>query len=212
MALRAFYLVLLVAAVSGSPNGLYSSSSSSTFKSANSKSSNDQSIWSIANDEAGGDGELNEEPANGVKPSIISEEKILTVKEGSTVELPCDVKDLGEFVILWRRRGNRVILFAGTVRVNDNQRLQLGPRHQLIIQNVERDDEGDYVCEVSTNPPMILRHNLTIYDPTVAPPHTNEIDSDASVSSAIVMSSSSTLLTSLLICISALYAVKNYQC
>lgn len=153
------------------------------------------------------------QPLNDVKPMIVSESQNMEVQGGSEIRLPCEVKDLGEYVILWRRRANKRVLFVGFVRVSAGNRMNLGPRNELVIDNITKDDEGDYTCEVSTNPPLTVRHELKIYDLLSAPKSSNEVDRTSSGTlhlDASLSMTSSAFLSTLCTCISVFYAVKSF--
>lgn len=102
-------------------------------------------------------------------PHVLSAPSIIQATIGEVVTFPCDVDDLGDFVLLWKK-GIKRILFAGDIRVYRDDRFKVVDKTSLQISSVQPKDRGEYVCLISSNPPIELAHNLDVlYPPTVKP-------------------------------------------
>ncbi|XP_055699736.1 protein amalgam isoform X1 [Phlebotomus papatasi] len=66
---------------------------------------------------------------------------------GDTLMLPCEVENLGSFVLLWRRGAN--VLTASNIMVTRDERVRLIDGYNLEITELEPQDAGDYVCQIS---------------------------------------------------------------
>ena len=88
----------------------------------------------------------------------------LNVSLDATAVLPCEVADLGEMVLLWKR-GPRVI-FAGEMKVRRDERLSLQGT-DLVISGVRLKDRGLYTCEIETDRdgPVQVVHKLEVLQP-----------------------------------------------
>ncbi|KIH66559.1 immunoglobulin I-set domain protein [Ancylostoma duodenale] len=81
---------------------------------------------------------------------IVTKGRTITVNEGSQLELPCYVQDLGSESIIWRRKENA--LFIDEENLAEDERMQVikdGSNSTLTILDVEPMDMSDYVCAVS---------------------------------------------------------------
>ena len=83
------------------------------------------------------------------------------MEEGATLVLPCQVKDLNDLVLLWKK-GSRV-LTAGQMKVRRNDRFELR-KTNLEIRDIREKDRGEYVCEVETDDdqPIAIIHSVEI--------------------------------------------------
>ena len=79
-------------------------------------------------------------------PKILSTNQSYEVLKGSTYVLECKVKNLGKFVVLWRK-GDR-ILSAGKLLVRKDGKVKVTEKYDLKISDIEERDAGEYVCEV----------------------------------------------------------------
>ncbi|XP_065202875.1 roundabout homolog 1-like isoform X1 [Planococcus citri] len=102
---------------------------------------------------------------NGVtpQPKFTSRGQTFRVVLGDTLVLPCEVQDLGTFVILWRR-GSTVIT-AATLMIIRDSRFRLVDGFNLEISNVMPQDAGDYVCQISDDDNRDLIHTVEILVP-----------------------------------------------
>lgn len=95
-------------------------------------------------------------------PRFLSRGQTFRVVLGDTLVLPCEVQDLGTFVILWRR-GSTVITAANLIIIRDS-RFRLVDGYNLEISNVMPQDAGDYVCQLSDENKDII-HTVEILVP-----------------------------------------------
>lgn len=99
-------------------------------------------------------------------PQLMSTAIAVEATAGESVSFPCDVDDLGDFVLLWKREKNR-ILFAGDLRIVRDDRVRT-EGSSLQISSVQPKDSGEYTCQISTNPPIELSHTLDVlYPPSI---------------------------------------------
>ncbi|KAL3982212.1 Immunoglobulin I-set domain family protein [Acanthocheilonema viteae] len=85
------------------------------------------------------------------------------VDEGDNVELPCNIRDIGEdTVVIWKR--GELVLFTDEEVFHEDQRFQLHRKDNnftLVIERVEPYDGAKYVCEI-TSPEMSITHTLEV--------------------------------------------------
>uniref|UniRef100_A0A182PI98 Ig-like domain-containing protein n=1 Tax=Anopheles epiroticus TaxID=199890 RepID=A0A182PI98_9DIPT len=79
---------------------------------------------------------------------------------GDSIELPCKVKDLGSYVLLWRRGTS--VLTAANLMVTRDPRFKLVEGYNLQIANVKIQDAGDYICQIGDNESRDQVHTLEI--------------------------------------------------
>ncbi|KAG8192925.1 hypothetical protein JTE90_025633 [Oedothorax gibbosus] len=102
------------------------------------------------------------------QPHLLSSTTLVEATIGEAVSFPCEVDDLGDFVLLWKKDKNR-ILFAGDLRIVRDDRIKV-EKTSLMISSIQPKDSGEYICQISTNPPLELSHTLDVlYPPTVKP-------------------------------------------
>ncbi|KAL9702227.1 hypothetical protein quinque_005745 [Culex quinquefasciatus] len=82
---------------------------------------------------------------------------------GDSIELPCKVKDLGSYVLLWRRGTS--VLTAANLMVTRDARFKLIEGYNLQIANVKIQDAGDYICQIGDNESRDQVHTLEILVP-----------------------------------------------
>jgi Immunoglobulin domain/Immunoglobulin I-set domain len=87
---------------------------------------------------------------------------------GDTIVLPCKVKNLGTYVLLWRR--GAAVLTAQNLMVTRDARFRIIDGFNLQISNVRNADAGDYVCQIGDVEPRDQVHTLEILvPPTINP-------------------------------------------
>lgn len=79
-------------------------------------------------------------------PKFISRGQTYRVVIGDTLVLPCEVEELGNYVILWRRGSS--VLTADKIMVVRDSRFKLVDGFNLQIESVMPQDAGDYVCQI----------------------------------------------------------------
>ncbi|XP_048254393.1 hemicentin-2-like [Haliotis rufescens] len=93
----------------------------------------------------------------------------LTVIAGTTAVLPCGVKNLGSYQVVWTGGKNQSLLTYRSRRTTEDKRFRIDkPYHKdwnLHIENVNVDDEGLYTCQVNTNRRLSRFVFLTVQSP-----------------------------------------------
>lgn len=88
-------------------------------------------------------------------------------KVGDSIQLDCQVDNLGSTVITWYK-GDR-ILSAGNLKILDEPRIDIlsGPSGiSVLIQDVQMSDQGPYACEVNLmDKPLRITHELKVLVP-----------------------------------------------
>ena len=94
-------------------------------------------------------------------PRILTEGQVFRVELGQTLLLPCQTQNLGPMILLWKK-GTRV-LTADSIKVRRDKRLELQGTG-LQIRDIDRDDSGEYVCEIETDEdePVAIVHSVEI--------------------------------------------------
>jgi hypothetical protein len=82
---------------------------------------------------------------------------------GDTIVLPCKVKNLGSYVLLWRR--GAAVLTAQNLMVTRDARFKIIDGYNLQISNVRISDAGDFVCQIGDVEPRDQVHTLEILVP-----------------------------------------------
>jgi len=101
-----------------------------------------------------------------VQPVFITKPDSFRVKQGDTLILPCEIKDLGPYPAVWRK-GKRVISAGKTITAID-RRFRLVNGHDLQIERVKVKDTGTFTCSVSTETMMEITHTVDVlYGPSV---------------------------------------------
>ncbi|RWS08326.1 hypothetical protein B4U79_13545 [Dinothrombium tinctorium] len=120
----------------------------------------------------------------------------ITVSEGESVSLPCKVRDLAPYILVWRRDKDKFILYAGDFKITKDPRFKLvETMNALIIDGVKSEDVSNYTCQVGTNPPREITHQLSIIgsNPSngpiieVVPQNSKEEPAPSGVTQGVVM-------------------------
>ncbi|KJH44520.1 immunoglobulin domain protein [Dictyocaulus viviparus] len=96
---------------------------------------------------------------------IVSKGKMITVKEGEQLELPCLVQDLGSESIIWRRNEN--LLFIDEENLAEDERMLVikdGSNSTLTILDVEPMDMSNYICAIS-EPQQEIVYKIIVHSP-----------------------------------------------
>ncbi|XP_055853212.1 neurotrimin [Episyrphus balteatus] len=102
-------------------------------------------------------------PAVGSLPRFLSRGHTYRAVVGDTLVLPCQVENLGSFVLLWRRGIN--VLTASNIMVTRDERIRLIDGYNLEISDLEPQDAGDYVCQISDKVNRDQVHTVEILVP-----------------------------------------------
>jgi len=109
------------------------------------------------------DNEVTEDKDVDVTPGFVTKTMNLVVNEGDTIILPCVVTRLAGFVLLWRYNNN--IITVGDQLVARDNRYSLESRkngNNLVINQADPADQGEYVCSISAYKPIQIHHRVTI--------------------------------------------------
>ena len=76
----------------------------------------------------------------------------------------------GPMVIMWKKTdehgGNQEYIATGRTKLSVNPRIRMESVNDqgstLVIDFVTEEDVGHYVCEISSNPPATLRHQVSL--------------------------------------------------
>ncbi|KAL1397517.1 hypothetical protein pipiens_002511 [Culex pipiens pipiens] len=98
-----------------------------------------------------------------VAPKFMTRGHLYKAIIGDSIELPCKVKDLGSYVLLWRRGTS--VLTAANLMVTRDARFKLIEGYNLQIANVKIQDAGDYICQIGDNESRDQVHTLEILVP-----------------------------------------------
>lgn len=112
-------------------------------------------------------------------PQFITKGHLYRAVVGDTIVLPCKVKNLGSFILLWRR--GAAVLTAANLMVTRDTRLQMVDGFNLEILDVKISDAGDYVCQIGDQEPRDQVHTLEI----LVPPSVRSVPDHGLVSARI---------------------------
>ncbi len=100
-------------------------------------------------------------------------------KEEDDALLTCVVQHQSNYTLRWKKaekdKAGPRILTANTERVTSDERFSVlhelgGQVYVLLIKNVTVKDQGMYVCEVNSDPPVRSFHKLLILSGSLQPP------------------------------------------
>ncbi|XP_071447644.1 lachesin-like isoform X2 [Hetaerina americana] len=97
------------------------------------------------------------------QPRFLSRGQTFRVVIGDTLVLPCEVENLGSYVVLWRR--GSAVLTASTLMVTRDPRFRLVDGFNLEVHKVVPQDAGDYVCQISASDTPDQVHTVEILVP-----------------------------------------------
>jgi neurotrimin len=103
------------------------------------------------------------------QPQFLKVPTTVSVIEGSTVILSCRIDNLAERMVFWIRNNDLQILTAGLVTFTADKRFKVNLENavdatdwSLLITNVKMEDQGQYECQINTEPKMKLNINLMV--------------------------------------------------
>ncbi|XP_044743903.1 lachesin-like [Chrysoperla carnea] len=110
----------------------------------------------------GGMPEFDEED-NALPPRFLSRSQTFRAVIGDTLLLPCEVENLGTYVLIWRRGSS--IVTAGNLMVTRDRRFRLMNGYNLQVRDVGPQDAGDYVCQIGDRETRDQIHTVEIMVP-----------------------------------------------
>ena len=95
-------------------------------------------------------------------PQILSHDQIFRAQVGETLVLPCQVANLGTYVLMWKQQ--KRVLTAGTLVVRKDPRMRLRDDFSLEISELKPDDQGTYTCEIDVmGKPISITHKVKAF-------------------------------------------------
>ena len=95
-------------------------------------------------------------------PRIESPEQVFRAQVGETLVLPCQVSNLGTYVLMWKQE--KRVLTAGTLVVRKDFRIHLRDDFALELQQLKPDDQGTYTCEIDVmGKPLSIQHTVSYF-------------------------------------------------
>lgn len=102
-------------------------------------------------------------------PTFLKVPTTVTVYENSNVILSCRIDDLEDRMVFWIRNSDLQILTAGLITFTTDTRFKVNYENSvdetdwsLLITNVKMEDQGQYECQINTEPKMKLNINLMV--------------------------------------------------
>lgn len=106
--------------------------------------------------------ELPSSGAYTIIPQFTSPSQTVNIKIGETARLPCEVQNLGTFMVVWKKES--VLISAGNTKVIRDNRLNIVGT-SLDINKVSSKDSGNYTCEINTDVPSHINIVLNVLEP-----------------------------------------------
>lgn len=102
-------------------------------------------------------------------PQILSHDQIFRAQVGESLVLPCQVANLGTYVLMWKQQ--KRVLTAGTLVVRKDYRMRLRDDFSLELSQLKPDDQGTYTCEIDVmGKPISITHKVTHHQHSWARP------------------------------------------
>lgn len=94
-------------------------------------------------------------------PQILSRPESFHVKNGSTIWLPCTLKDAEQFAVTWRK--NDELLYYNSNRDTKKSNIIRLPNNTLEIRNATPEDSSDnYECSIIYAQPITIKHRVLV--------------------------------------------------
>ncbi|EFA08611.1 MAM domain-containing glycosylphosphatidylinositol anchor protein 2 isoform X1 [Tribolium castaneum] len=97
-----------------------------------------------------------------ILPRFASQPNTFSAVIGDTIVLPCEVQNLGSFVIVWKR--GITLLTAGQQKITADPRISL-VGYNLEVRDIRYSDQGDYTCQIGDGSHGDLIHTVEILMP-----------------------------------------------
>ncbi|XP_023227867.1 igLON family member 5-like [Centruroides sculpturatus] len=112
--------------------------------------------------------ETTEEVPSTHTPHVLSASKTVVVRRGEEAVFDCEVDELGGFAKVWKKDG--VLYFTNDFDFVRDPRVRLNEDGSLRVLEIRPGDAGEYVCQISTERPLELRHRLVVIVPPSVEP------------------------------------------
>lgn len=94
-------------------------------------------------------------------PQIVSRAEVIHTTNGSTIWLPCIVKNTENVAVSWTRNDEN--LYSDATSMTNDKRIVRMPNNTLVIHNVTANDTSDdYKCSILQDPPITIRHRVIV--------------------------------------------------
>ncbi|XP_067135210.1 LOW QUALITY PROTEIN: protein amalgam-like [Centruroides vittatus] len=93
-------------------------------------------------------------------PHVLSASKTVVVRRGEEAVFDCEVDELGGFAKVWKK--DDVLYFTNDFDFVRDPRVRLTEDGSLRVLETRPGDAGEYVCQISTERPLELRHRLVV--------------------------------------------------
>lgn len=97
------------------------------------------------------------------EPTFLTKGHLFKAVVGDTITLPCMVRNLGSYVLLWRR--GQAVLTANSLMVTRDSRFKLIDGFNLQMSKLNIQDAGDYVCQIGDQEPRDMIHTIEVLVP-----------------------------------------------
>jgi len=97
-------------------------------------------------------------------PEFLSQSTNIDVDEGDAFRLPCFVKKMDDFVLMWMKN-EKIISLGNQILINEGARYSLETSelgNNLIVYDATNDDGGTYYCRLSSYDLASIHHVVTI--------------------------------------------------
>ncbi|ROT71907.1 Limbic system-associated membrane protein [Penaeus vannamei] len=118
----------------------------------------------------------------GSMPQFAAPIQNITVAAGRDARLSCVVENLGDNKVAWTYVGKTgtAVLTINSVVLTQNQRVSVlrergGLSWSLVIANVSKLDQGDYVCQINTVPQQKMYTHISVVVPPIIPSPPNDV-------------------------------------
>ncbi|XP_035215027.1 lachesin-like isoform X2 [Stegodyphus dumicola] len=100
---------------------------------------------------------------------MLSTPSHVNVIQGDSIVLPCNVLNIGRNVRVWKQQPT-TLLFSGAITVFKSPKFSLVNQSSLLIENVEPEDAGEYICQISNHPFVDVTHQVHVSVPSSVSP------------------------------------------
>ncbi|XP_076375756.1 opioid-binding protein/cell adhesion molecule homolog [Megalopta genalis] len=95
-------------------------------------------------------------------PQIVSKAQVIHATNGSTISLPCLVKNTEHVAVTWKRNDEN-LYYDSTPMTSDSNRIVRLQNNTLVIHNVTvNDTSDDYECTILQDPPITIKHKVVV--------------------------------------------------
>ncbi|XP_071095745.1 limbic system-associated membrane protein-like isoform X1 [Haliotis cracherodii] len=113
------------------------------------------------------------------------------VMQGTNITLKCKVSKLGAKNVIWSR-GVAFISMNHMIIGGDVDRMKITGKYNLNILNVTQEDEGEYVCQVTSTPPLMQTSFINITVPSTVEMLNKTVDIEATLKDNVTLTCAAT--------------------